>query len=312
MPTLPPQLQRWLTQFNQELSRLEAAGILPTPELARQGLSNITEQCVTDIPPMAKITDSQISRSSIPCRIYQPDPDSPLPVILFIHGGGHMCGNIDVYDPICRKLASCCHCTLVSIDYRLAPEYPYPAGLQDAKTSLDNLFPTLDKLGIRYQPRNILIGDSAGGALATTLVQSRNSRQPDIERLVLIYPSLDYTCMAASLTENGVGYLLERKKIEWYFEQYLQHQENRKQVSPLFGDIPPHHPETLIVTAGFCPIKDDGISYLRRLHSAGVPCRHLHLANMPHAYLNLEALAQNECQQTYQAIHQFIHNRTFN
>lgn len=308
MPTLPPQLHLWLTQFNQALAESEAAGINPTPDLARQGLSNITEQCVTEPPAIARITDTQISRSSIPCRIYQPAVNSPLPVILFIHGGGHMCGSIEVYDPISRKLASACCCNVVSIDYRLAPEHPYPAGLEDAYTSLANLFLTLDEHRIQYQSKVILIGDSAGGAMATTLVQQDTSPSPMVEKLVLIYPSLDYTFSSPSLIENGTGYLLETKKIRWYFEQYLQHQEDRRQVSPLFGDIPTHHPETLVITAGLCPIKDDGIRYLQRLERAGIPCRSLHLENMLHAYLNLEDLAKPECEQTYTAICQFIHN----
>lgn len=306
MPTLPPQMQLWLTQFNHVLAQSQAAGLLPTPELARQGLSSITEQCITSIPAIAQVTDSQINGSSIPCRIYQPETERSLPVLLFIHGGGHMCGSINVYDPICRKLASYSHCTVVSIDYRLAPEHPYPAGLQDSKTSLDNLYPTLNRLGIRYQPRLILAGDSAGGAMAATLVQHRNSNQPSIDKLILIYPSLDYTCTAGSMTENGIGYLLEATKIEWYFTQYLQHQEDRRQVSPLFGSISPDHPETMIVTAGFCPIKDDGLSYLQRLKRSGIPCRHLHLENMLHAFLNLEDLAKTECRKTYEAISQFI------
>lgn len=309
MPTLPPLLQTWLTQFNLIVAQSEQAGIKPTPELARLGLANITIQFVTDIPPIANITDSTISHTAIPCRVYQPMLDLPLPVILFIHGGGHMCGNIDVYDPICRKLADYCQCIVVSIDYRLAPEHPYPAGIQDATSSLKNLYATLDKLKVSYLEHITLIGDSAGAAVAATVIQETTNTPPIIEKLILIYPSLDYTFSADSLIDNGKGYILETNKIEWYFNQYLQHNEDRKQVSALFGNITDSHPKTLIVTAGFCPLKDDGISYLERLKLAGVPCQGLHLDNMPHAYLNLEDLAKKECEQTYTAITHFINNK---
>ncbi|MCW8328652.1 alpha/beta hydrolase [Photobacterium sp. SDRW27] len=308
MPVLPPKLQLWLTQFNHILAQSERDGIQPTPELARMGLANITEQCVTDIPPINHVIDAEICHTTIPCRIYHPDSNTPLPVILFIHGGGHMCGNIDVYDPISKKLAANCRCIVVSIDYRLAPEHPYPAGIQDASNSLDNLYQTLDKLGVCHKKNITLVGDSAGAALATTIIQTRSPRQPKIDKLVLIYPSLDYTFSADSLIDNGKGYLLETKKIEWYFNQYLQHQEDRAQVSPLFGTIPETHPETLIITAGYCPIKDDGIRYQQRLESEHISCLHLHMENMLHAYLNLEDLAKHECHHTYIAISQFINN----
>ncbi|UXI04283.1 alpha/beta hydrolase [Photobacterium sp. TY1-4] len=319
MATPPPALRTWLEQFNTLLRQSEQAGISPTPALARQGLAGITAQFVTHAPDIARVIDGTIHQSPIPCRIYHPAPETELPVVLFYHGGGHMCGNIAVYDPICRKLAHHSQAIVVSIDYRLAPEHPYPAGVDDAILSLRQLFPTLDQNQIRYRRSLTLAGDSAGGALAATVVQSLNSQTsrldhessladqpPSVDKLVLIYPSLDYTLTADSLRENHAGYVLETNKIEWYFRQYLQHRECRESVSPLYGDIPPAHPETLIITAGFCPIKDDGLHYHFRLQRAGTPSRHLHQETMVHAYLNLETLVPEACQQTYQAIGDFI------
>lgn len=314
MVMLPPALQHWLEQFNTLLRQSEQAGIAPSPELARQGLAGITAQFVTNAPEIARVTDGVIHLCDIPCRIYHPNPDIALPVMLFFHGGGHMCGDIAVYDPICRKLAHHSQTIVVSIDYRLAPEHPYPAGLEDARFSLQQLFPTLDHYQCRYRNRVILAGDSAGGALAATIIQSppftteqtKTLPRPNVEKLVLIYPSLDYTLTADSLRENSTGYVLETQKIDWYFQQYLQHRECRERVSPLFGNIPPAHPETLVITAGYCPIRDDGLHYQLRLQRAGIPCQHLHLEDMIHAYLNLEALVPAACQRTYQTIADFI------
>ncbi|UTV29879.1 alpha/beta hydrolase [Photobacterium atrarenae] len=318
MATLPQPLQIWLEQFNTLLRQSEQAGIAPSPALARQGLAGLTAQFVPHAPDIARVVDGTISQSAIPCRIYHPEPDSELPVMLFFHGGGHMCGDLDVYDPICRKLAHYSQAIVVSIDYRLAPEHPYPAGLTDASLSLCQLFPTLDHYQCRYRNKVILAGDSAGGALAATVIQSQSSSQgtaqgsprpnsfPKVDKLVLIYPSLDYTLTADSLRENSTGYVLETKKIDWYFQQYLQQRECRESVSPLYGEINLNHPETLVITAGFCPIKDDGLHYRLRLQRAGIPCQHLHLKDMIHAYLNLETLVPNACDMTYQSIREFI------
>ena len=111
-----------------------------------------------------------------------------------------------------------------------------------------------------------------------------------IERLVLIYPSLDYTLSQPSVKENGQGYLLERERIEWLFDRVFQHGEDRRAASPLFMPIPPGFPATLVATAGYCPLRDEGIAYVRRLREAGVPCRHLAYPGLVHAILNLEDL----------------------
>ncbi|KHT63495.1 hypothetical protein RJ45_11835 [Photobacterium gaetbulicola] len=303
MADMPTSLQIWLKSFNDALEQAKQLGITPTPEMARLGLATITQQFVTSRVEICRVIDTYIHGTSIPCRIYHPSPEHELPILLFIHGGGHMCGSIEVYDPISRRLAHHSQHIVVTVDYRLAPEHPYPKGLVDCIMSLEEMINTLSQLAIAFEPTISLAGDSAGGALAATLVQ----RNPDaIAKLVLIYPSLDYTFSSDSLIDYREGFILETAKIQWYFDQYFQFGEDRHQASPLFGSLPGNHPSTMLITAEFDPIQDEAKRYSKRLHMLGVHCRHHHLDGMTHAFLNLEDLAPSHCEQTYHYIAEFL------
>ncbi|MGF1735007.1 alpha/beta hydrolase [Photobacterium satsumensis] len=303
MADMPTSLQVWLKQFNDALAQAKVLGIPPTPEMARAGLSSITEQFVTTPVDIEQVIDTHIHGTSIPCRIYHPSPGNKLPILLFFHGGGHMCGSIEVYDPISRRLAHHSHHIVVTVDYRLSPEHPYPRGLVDCIMSLEEIVSTLTRQPIAFQPTISIAGDSAGGALATTLAQ----RHPDsINQLVLIYPSLDYTFSSDSLVDYREGYILETTKIQWYFDQYFQQVGNRREASPLFGPLPSNHPATMLITAGFDPIQDEGKRYFERLQILGILCTHHHLDNMTHAFLNLENLVPESCDTTYRYIGEFL------
>ena len=303
MADMPPSLQTWLKSFNDALSQAKQLGIPPTPEMARLGLATITQQFVTAKVEISQVIDTHINGTSIPCRIYHPSPDAALPVLIFFHGGGHMCGSIAVYDPISRRLAHHSQHIVVTIDYRLAPDHPYPKGLVDCIMSLEEIVHTLEKLTVAFQHNISIAGDSAGGALATSLAQ----RHPEmINQLVLIYPSLDYTFSSDSLVDYREGYILETAKVQWYFDQYFQQGEDRLEASPLFSALPSNHPATMLITAGFDPIQDEGKRYFERLQLLGIPSVHHHFENMTHAYLNLEDLAPNDCEQTYRYIDSFL------
>lgn len=303
MADMPPSLQTWLKSFNDALSQAKQLGIPPTPEMARLGLATITQQFVTAKVEISQVIDTHINGTSIPCRVYHPSPDAALPVLIFFHGGGHMCGSIAVYDPISRRLAHHSQHIVVTIDYRLAPDHPYPKGLVDCIMSLEEIVHTLEKLTVAFQHNISIAGDSAGGALATSLAQ----RHPEmINQLVLIYPSLDYTFSSDSLVDYREGYILETAKVQWYFDQYFQQGEDRREASPLFSALPSNHPATMLITAGFDPIQDEGKRYFERLQLLGIPSVHHHFENMTHAYLNLEDLAPNDCEQTYRYIDSFL------
>jgi acetyl esterase len=306
---LRPELATWLRGFNEVLAELEREGFVDTPETAREGLARLTAGLISDSPDLARVTDTFADGPAdvIPLRIYQPEPDLPGPLLVYLHGGGHMAGSVEVYDPICRKLALATRRIVVSVDYRLAPEHPYPAGLDDAEATLRQVFGLLDTLGIDFQRRLALGGDSGGGAMTATLAH-RLQGDPDIniEHQLLIYPSLDYTMRHASIEENGRGYLLPSNKINWYFDQYFQGDENRKAVSPLHMEFTSDLPATLLVTAGYDPLRDEGFAYLKRLAEAGVVHQHLHFDDQMHAFLNMEDVTAEACREFYRVAGEFL------
>ncbi len=303
--TLNPQLQSWLTQLNTLIAGQQACGVQATPAAVREGLATMTATLVTPPPELPWAVDTEIG--AVPVRLYDPAPQREKAVCLFFHGGGHMAGSVEVYDPICRKLAAVSGQLVVSVEYRLAPEHPYPQGLTDCLAVTRHIWPALERQQRRVRRRLFLVGDSGGGAyVASISAQVQQEPRLNIDGQVLIYPSLDYTLKQPSVMENGRGYLLERSRIEWYFDHYFQQGEDRRAASPLYMPATSGLPPTLMITAGFCPLRDEGIAYLEKLRAAGVPCQHRHFPDMIHAYLNLEDLVPKACADTYQTIARFM------
>jgi acetyl esterase/lipase len=306
---LHPALVPWLKEFHENANRKLAEGFKATPTNGREFLANLTRRYVTVIPDIAYIQDDMAPAGnySVPVRIYHPAPAKALPVLLYFHGGGHMCGSVSVYDPICRKLALAAEHIVVSVDYRLSPENPYPAGMNDALGVARTVWNVLEGRKINYIRELSISGDSAGGALCAC-VSGLTQFEPavKIKRQVLIYPGLDYTMSMPSIEENAVGFLLQKAKLEWYFGCYLQNNENWKAVSPLFWDFTARLPETLVITAGFCPLRDEGIAYCKKVQDAGVRARHINFEDMVHTYICMEDLAPDACRKTYEAIASFL------
>jgi acetyl esterase/lipase len=306
---MPEAMRDWLGSLNNQRRALSIQGSRYTPTSVREAMDALTRHFVTDVPEIPVVLDDLVPgpRYRVPVRIYHPRPPTALPVVVFAHGGGHVSGSVSIYDPIARKLARATDRILVSVDFRLAPECPYPAALTDVLATVKAVFPLLDDLGVSHRPRLGLIGDSGGGALCATVAHlSQFEPGVSIERQALIYPSVDYTLSCPSVTDKGQGYLLERERILWMFDCYLQNAENRRNVSPLFMAITPRYPETLVITAGHCPLRDEGVAYAKRLSEEGINCARESLPGMVHAYLNLEDLAAQECRWTYERLGRFF------
>ncbi len=312
MRRVSSKLQGWLYHYNKFMKELTEKGFKQTPTNTRDGLANLTMQLVTDSPEIPWVQDDLVNAPdyAIPVRIYHPAPDSSLPVLIYYHGGGHMAGSIAVYDPICRKIAHATEHIVVSVDYRLAPESPYPMGVNDAYNVVKNIWATIDGCGLNHQRQLSIAGDSAGGALCATVAHiSQHDDGMDIRRQAMIYPSLDYTLTSDSSEENAEGYLLEKEKIIWYFDNYFQKGENRRSASPLYMEFTNRLPETLVITAEFCPLRDEGVAYVEKVTSTGLYGEHLHFDNMIHAFLNLENLVKDECETVYQKIGEFLNRK---
>lgn len=307
MNTVSAKLNAFLEQVT--LARKQALhnGINPSPALARSNMENLSAMNGKG-PDIQYVSDGSFfvetdSRTEIPFRIYSPNPTAKLPVILHFHGGGHMCGDLDIYDAISRRLANYTNSVVITLDYRLAPENPYPAAIEDCKFLLAHYKSLLGSVG--FKDELILAGDSAGAALTATLSASAPYSYR-VSKQILLYPSLDYTMEHASMDTYGSGYMLEKQAIAWYFDNYLRHGEDRLQVSPLFMPVPENMPETLMMVANCDPLQDEAYAYTQKLRNAGVPVQLNIFEGMVHGFLLMNTLVEEECDQAYELMNQFI------
>ena len=230
-------------------------------------------------------------RGDVPVRVYRPDVETPAPTLVFYHGGGWTLGTLDSADDLCRNLARRVGCVVASVDYRLAPEQPFPAGLDDAYAALEWVAQHAETFG-GDSSRLAVAGTSAGGNLAAAVaLRAREFGGPDISHQALLYPITDHAFDTDSYAENADGPLLTRADMEWFWDQYLR--------SPVDGANPyasvlrasdsglADLPSATVVTAGFDPLRDDGAAYANRLAEAGVDVDHQHYPTMAHGFLSL-------------------------
>lgn len=303
---ISPKLNEFIEQVNVAAAIAKEEGIKLTPNLVRGNLDKLSV-FIGQGPELAYVQEDTFvtPTHSIAARVYSPAPDEALPVVLHYHGGGHMCGSIALYDAISRKIAKEGHCVVIAVEYRLAPESPFPLGIEDCQYALENYKDVLKQ--INYSEQLMIAGDSAGGAICTTLTSNNiNNGAVKIDKQILVYPSVDYTMSSPSVEENGTGFLLEMSKVEWYFDQYFQHNQSRKNASPLFMPMAANMPETLIFSAGCDPLRDEALAYAKALQVKGVKVEHHVFDGMIHAYMLLDSLVEQECERTYQLIGEFI------
>jgi len=301
-----PKLHGFIELANFAADKFKASGVTLTPSLVRESLEKLG-QFLGEGPKLDYVEEKLLTTPNfeMPVRVYSPAPNEELPVVVHYHGGGHMCGNIALYDSISRKIAKAGHCVVIAIEYRLAPEFPYPCAIEDSQYALEHYKEVLQ--GVKFNQQLIIVGDSAGGAICTTLASNNiDNDKVKINKQILIYPSVDYTFSSPSIDENGTGFLLETDKIDWYFNHYFQKNEDDKKCSPLFMPMSATMPETLVFTAGCDPLKDEGIAYAKALSQVGVKVKQHTFDGMIHAYMILDSLVPQECEETYQMIGEFI------
>jgi acetyl esterase len=219
-------------------------------------------------------------------RLYRPAGRN-LPVALFLHGGGWTVNDIDTHDDLCRRLAKRSGWLLASLDYRKAPEHRHPAQLEDAYVAYRWLCDHAESLGGDPSCR-ALVGESSGAAIAAGLsVLLRNLGAPAPVHQVLAYPVTDALDRWPSYTERGTGYILDRALLAWYFGHYWPDGDatDHAYLVPLATQDLSGLPSTLVLTAEFDPLRDEGIEYARRLADAGVAVEHVHASNQMHGFL---------------------------
>ncbi|MDZ7688336.1 MAG: alpha/beta hydrolase [Halobacteriales archaeon] len=256
-----------------------------TPEEARAMLETVTEMSTEEPVEVDDVRDETTGEDDdgVPIRVYEPE-DAPATVVFF-HGGGFVVGSLDTHDSLCRMIADESGLRVVSVDYRLAPEHPFPAAVEDA-------YEATNWASNEYDGALGVAGDSAGGTLsAVVCLMARDRGLPKVDHQTLIYPATAYDRPMESRAQNASGYFVEAEDLIWFLNSYIDstvHTAN-PYAFPLracdFEGVAPAH----ILTAGYDPLRDEGAEYARRLHEDGVEVTHTNYGSMIHGFLNMEA-----------------------
>lgn len=241
----------------------------------------------------------------IPARHYRPAGGDAAPLLVFYHGGGWTLGDLDTYDALCRLICRDAGIHVLSIDYRLAPEHPAPAALEDAYAAFTWAYEHGGELGA-IPGRVAVGGDSAGGNLAAVVSQrARDEGGPAPALQWLLYPRTDFTAQGRSLTLFSRGFLLTKRDIDWFTSQYLRHSgidATDPRVSPALAESLSGLPPALIAVAGFDPLRDEGESYAAALRAAGTAVDLRYLGTLTHGFVNLFKLGGDSAVATSELI----------
>jgi len=223
--------------------------------------------------PVASVRDITIpvDGGTIGARVYTPDGDAPQPLVVFFHGGGFVIGDLDSHDNLARTLCRDAQAVVVAVDYRMGPEHRFPAAVDDCLAATRWVRHAASELGV--DPTRLAVGgDSAGGNLAAVVaILARDAGDLPIAYQLLIYPATDMRRRHASHTSNGRGYLLTTETISYYHDHYIADAAHDLdwRASPLLHADLGRLPRALVLTAGFDPLRDEGLEYADRLVAAG-------------------------------------------
>jgi acetyl esterase len=261
-----------------------------TVEEARESIRTRTA-ALGPFEEVAAVADHRVpvARGEITVRAYSPGGQGPHPALVYYHGGGWVIGDLYTHDGLCRSLANAARCAVLSVDYRLAPEWKYPVPVDDSYAALKWAVADAARLGI--DPRRIAVGgDSAGGNLATVVaLMAREQKGPTLVHQVLIYPVTDHDLNTRSYVENATGYVLTREGMRWFWSHYLARdvQGREPQASPLRAPSLAGLPPALVITAEYDPLRDEGEAYAARLRDAGVPVTLTRYPGMFHGFVRM-------------------------
>jgi acetyl esterase len=290
MSKLHPELQKSIAVTNQTLkdfglSDFHSGGI----ELEREFFETLSPP-IENNPPIYQVEDQKIDGSSgkIPIRVYYPFAGKDLPALVWFHGGGWVIGNLETADFNCRKMANDFKCVVISIDYRLAPETPFPGALDDCYFATKWVVTNPDKFGIDVE-KIAVGGDSAGGNLAACVsLRCRDNGLP-VGFQLLVYPVIEANFDNPSYQENGTGYLLTRDAMIFYWDCYVPNENERKNpyVAPLHAKSLANLPPAFIISAEFDPLREEAETYGKALMAAGVDVEIKRYAGMIHGFFNM-------------------------
>lgn len=256
---------------------------------------------------------SEDGSHQIPLRFFQPREQRRDEVLLFFHGGGWVTGDIESYTPACAAMADLTGCVVASVDYRLAPEHPFPAGLDDCLRVARIVLEEPQRMGIERPAQVILVGDSAGGSLAAVvslLLHAEGHELPD--KQILLYPVTHWdhdpqTSPYASVRDHGQGYRLTHTEVQDYMDLYVPDPARRHdmRVAPILAEDLTGQPATLLITAELDLLCDEGEAYGRALAEAGTPVRMHRVDGAIHGFITLPRFSR-ALREAYEVINAFL------
>lgn len=311
-PALDPQLAELLAFMDEAAAAPMSEG---TPDEARQAFRTLTVDLrdPAAVPEVASVEDTTVpgADGDLPARVYRPDPEGARPTITFFHGGGWVIGDLDTHDLTCRTLATLCDAVVVSVAYRLAPEHPAPAAVDDALAATRWVAEHLSDLGGAASLG--VAGDSAGGNLSAVVAQVFRDESRPLAGQLLFYPGTDMVGDHPSLTENAEDYFLDVPTMAFFLDHYVGHLDGAglddPRLSPLHGDVAGVAP-AVVATAQFDPLRDQGHAYATHLADAGVPVEHTTFPGLIHGFVDMgrySPAAQTAIEQTCAAFRDLLH-----
>ena len=261
-----------------------------SPSEARRQYRDVRAALRPPAPDLFEVRDLAAggTAGAISLRLYRP-AEGVLPALVYFHGGGWVVGDLETHDVVCRQISMQAHAVVIAVDYRLAPEHPFPAAVEDAWSATTWIAAHAAELGIDLK-RIALGGDSAGGGLAAVVaLMARDSGKLRLTLQVLVYPVTDLRAESASYSTYAEGYFLTRATMQWYIAQYAPTSRAIEdwRASPLRAPWVHGVAPALIIAAELDPLFDEGEAYARRLQGARVPVEYHRLDGMIHGFLTM-------------------------
>jgi acetyl esterase len=279
------------------LDQLAASGMPPLDQMpvpqAREVLTGMLSM-QGEPPAVARVENRTVPgpAGEIPVRSYTPDGAAPFPILVYLHGGGWVLGDLESHDVVCRSLARAVPCVVVAVHYRLAPEHKFPAAAEDAYAATRWIAEHAAAFG--GDPARIAVGgDSAGGNLSAVVsLMARDRGGPKLSHQLLVYPATDASLDHPSFQENADGYFLTRDMMVWFWNHYLRGPGDRANpyCSPLLADDLRGLPPATVITAEFDPLRDEGERYAARLRDAGGRVEVTRYDGMIHGFFGMDAV----------------------
>ncbi|MBV8187927.1 MAG: alpha/beta hydrolase [Alphaproteobacteria bacterium] len=261
--------------------------------VGRAAVDKMSEDSEAEPPEVAAVIDGKFAGpgGDIGYRRYKPigAADGLLPTLVYYHGGGFVIGTLETHDSTCRRLANKSRCQVIAIDYRLAPEHPFPAPIDDGVAAFRHIRDNAVALGA--EPTRLAVGgDSAGGAIAAVVCQAvRDAHEAGPAFQMLIYPATDSSRQSASRQAFSEGYFLTKELIDWFWKAYVPADTDLAdlRLSPLLAKDLAGLPPAFVLTAGYDPLRDEGRAYAERLIESGVKTTYVNYPGTIHGFFSL-------------------------